>query len=324
MEREVVRSARRAAGAAACALAGALAAPAAAGAVAVNLHVEAGGTALAPGDAQVARSIATPTTHNPGCHGSGKPASITGATPLGALVAAQDWRLELKPIEISDEFSFGLFVCGIGGFSGSSDAYWLYKVNHVSPDVGGDAYKAHTGDDVLWFFQNTETGQNTGDELVVYAPARARPGEPVEVTVTAFGFDGKGKPAAGATVLANGAANATTDTAGKARITFGREGYLWVRAGRGPDVPSAVVKVCVRADLERCAPVRGKRIYGTVFDDRVRGTPGRDLIDTGGGDDVINVRGGRLDRVFCGPGTDLVRASRKDHVAGDCEDVRRR
>src|SRR5512132_2049508 len=204
MPRDAISPARRAAITGACLLAGALAAPAAAGAAAVNLQVEASGKALAPGYGQVARSISVPTAHSTGCNGSGKPASVTGATPLGALVAAQDWQPPLKPLQVSDEFSFGLFVCSIGGFAGSDDAFWLYKVDHVSPEVGGDAFRVRNGDDVLWFFQNTKTGENTGDELVLDAPARARPGEPVDVTVSAYGFDGKRKPAAGATVLAKG------------------------------------------------------------------------------------------------------------------------
>jgi RTX calcium-binding nonapeptide repeat (4 copies) len=324
MARDVGGSARRAAIAAALALVGALAAPPAAGAVAVNLHVEAGGSALAPGDGQVARSISTTTAHNARCSGSGQSASITGATPLGALVAARYWRPDLEPLEISDQFSFGLFLCSAGGFFGSSNAFWLYKVNHVSPETGGDSFRVHTGDDVLWFFENTETGENTGDELAIDAPARARPGEVVQVSVSAFSFDGKRKPAAGATVGARGGGRATADAVGRAQMTISQEGYLGLRASLGSDIPSPVLKICVDADLARCAPERGNRIYGTALNDRVSGTPGRDVIRTGAGDDVINVRGGRLDRVYCGPGTDLVRASRKDHVAGDCEKVRRR
>jgi hypothetical protein len=316
-------SARRAAAAAACLLAVALTAPAAAGAVVVNLHVEAGGKALAPGYGQVTRTMPVTTTHRASCNGSGRDVALTGPTPLGALVAAQGWLKGLRPVEVSDEFSFGLFVCGVGGFNGSSDAYWLYKVNHVAPEVGADAYKARTGDDVLWYFQNTKTGENTGDELALDVPARARPGQAVDATVTAFDPTGKRKPAAGASLLAQGGATATTGADGHARITFSGEGYRWVRASRGTDIPSPLVKVCVQP-LDRCAPARPKRIYGTGLADRVRGTRGRDLVRTGAGDDVINVRGGRVDRVFCGSGRDLVRASRGDHVARDCEEVRRK
>src|SRR5436190_4659373 len=225
MQREVVRSGRRAAAAAVLVLVGALAAPAAAGAVAVNLHVEAGGNALAPGTGQVTRTISATTAKNASCHGSGNTATVRGATPLGALIAATSWDAGLRPLEVSDEFSFGLFVCSIGGFAGSSDAFWLYKVNHVSPEIGSDAFRVRTGDDVLWFFENTKTGENTGDELVTDAPARARPGDPVEVTVTAFDFAGTRKPAAGATVAASGGADAVTNASGQASVVFDREGY---------------------------------------------------------------------------------------------------
>src|SRR5262245_41770901 len=72
MATDVVGAARRAAIATALALVGALAVPAAGGAVAVNLHVEAGGRPLDPGDGQVARSISTTTAHNARCSGSGR------------------------------------------------------------------------------------------------------------------------------------------------------------------------------------------------------------------------------------------------------------
>jgi len=322
MSKDVLRSARRAAATAGCLTIALLAAPGAAGAVTVNLHVEAGGKALAGGTGQVTRTLSAKTTKSSACHGSGKPVTLNGPTSLGALAAAQNWQRGLAPVGISDEFSFGLFVCSVDGFFGSSDAFWLYKVNHVSPEIGGDAYRNRTGDDVLWFFQNTETGQNTGDELVVEAPARARPGEPVDVAVSAYSFDGKRRPAAGATVAAKRSSSVTTDASGHARVSFGGQGYLWVRAARGFDVPSSLVRVCVRSNVSRCAPSRGQRIYGTELGDRIRGTSGRDVVNGGAGDDVINVRRGRTDRVFCGRGVDLVRASRKDRVADDCEEVR--
>jgi hypothetical protein len=42
----------------------------------------------------------------------------------------------------------------------------------------------------------------------------------------------------------------------------------------------------------------------------------------GEGDDTIKVRGGRRDRVRCGPGDDTVTASATDRVAKSCEKVK--
>src|SRR3954451_9212240 len=193
MQIVVSRPGRRAVLAAACALAGTLVAPAAASAAAdavANLHVEAGGKVLTAGAGFVADTGHVQTANTQSCHGSGHEATLSGPTALGALATAERWHSALRPLAVSDEFSFGLFVCGVGGFNGSDNAFWLYKVNHVSPEVGADAFKVHNGDDVLWYFQNTSTGENTRDELAVRASARARPGAPVDVKVVAFSFDG--------------------------------------------------------------------------------------------------------------------------------------
>lgn len=51
---------------------------------------------------------------------------------------------------------------------------------------------------------------------------------------------------------------------------------------------------------------------------------GEDRVDGGSGRDSITVSGdGRVDRVQCGPGKDVVYADPVDRVARDCETVRR-
>jgi uncharacterized protein DUF4430/hemolysin type calcium-binding protein len=327
MQIVVSRPGRRAALAAACALVAVLVTPTAASAATdavAKLHVEAGSKVLDAGAGFVADTGHVQTAHTQSCNGSGHEATLSGPTALGALVTAERWRSGLRPLAVSDEFNFGLFVCGIGGFNGSDQAFWLYKVNHVSPEVGADAFRVKNGDDVLWYFQNTATGENTGDELAVRVPARAKPGVPVDVKVLAFSFDGSRSAAAGATVIWKGGGQTTADADGNARITFDRAGYPWVRAGRGQDISSSLVKVCVNEDLHRCAPRRGLRIFGTEEADRIVGTAGRDVVSSGSGDDVVNVRGARFDKVRCGDGHDLVRADRNDRAASDCEEVRRK
>jgi Ca2+-binding RTX toxin-like protein/DNA-binding beta-propeller fold protein YncE len=65
------------------------------------------------------------------------------------------------------------------------------------------------------------------------------------------------------------------------------------------------------------------RIFGQGGNDTLFGNLGPDLVDGGAGDDRINVVRGEIDTVRCGPGRDVVFADPADHVAGDCESVRR-
>jgi hypothetical protein len=139
------------------------------------------------------------------------------------------------------------------------------------------------------------------------------------VTVYAYNFSGARKPAAGSRVLFGERAT-VADAAGRARgrLTDGEA----VRAGRRGDIPSAAVPVCVTEDVEDCPPVLGKRIYGGEGADRIRGTPGLDVVRSGRGNDRIDVRGGAEDRVRCGPGRrDRVRLLSDDRATSDCEIV---
>ena len=103
---------------------------------------------------------------------------------------------------------------------------------------------------------------NTGAELELVAPARARTGRRFEITVYAYDSAGRRTPAANARIFGL-VGEATTDARGKAAIIASGEGGLRLRAARGPDVPSAPVRVCIREVLSRCPAVRGQRIYGT-------------------------------------------------------------
>src|SRR5919109_596584 len=87
--------------------------------------------------------------------------TVQGPTALGILRYAETRVRALRPVSVSDQFSFGLFVCGIGSFRGNATKFWLYKVNHVTPSVGADHFHLKKGDQVLWYFQDTVTGQNT-------------------------------------------------------------------------------------------------------------------------------------------------------------------
>jgi Domain of unknown function (DUF4430)/RTX calcium-binding nonapeptide repeat (4 copies) len=302
----------------------ALAAPSAATAapVTADLRVEAGGKTLVPGYSYKTDTTSIPTDRRqPACGGTGAHKTIQNPTALGSLIDASRSRAALRPLGVSDRFSFGLLVCGVGPFMATESAFWLYKVNHVSPEVGADQFRIKNGDDVLWYLSDSSKNQNTGDELVVQAPVRVRQGAPVQVRVSAYSFDGKRTPAAGARVTF-GQNSVVTDANGVATAQAGDAGTIVFRAGRGADIPSTPVKTCVGESLSDCSPVRGKRLYGSPRADRLSGGRGPDLITAGAGRDRIDVRGGRRDRVRCGPGRDRVRLGRNDSARG-CEIVLR-
>jgi hypothetical protein len=285
--------------------------------VMAELRVEAGGKALAPGNALVTGTARVETFRS--CGGSGNAVTVPGPTALGLLEFGEKIYPDARPVGISDEFDFGLFVCRIGDFTGSNTAFWLYKVNHKSPEVGGDQFTLKRGDHVLWFFHNPARGSNIGDELFLRTPPRVKPGQTFTATVFAFNTNGTPRRVAGATI--GGEANATTDPQGEAEITPSESGFLTLRATRFGDIPSERVNVCVNSDLSKCAARRGERIFGTNGPNRIVGTLGRDVIISRGGNDRIDARGGGLDRIRCGAGFDFVRAGPRDLVAGTCNKV---
>jgi uncharacterized protein DUF4430 len=298
---------------------GALTATAEAQPVAAGLRVEASTTTLAPEVTYLSDTARLQTDTRPACGGSGNPVTAAGPTALGLLAFAGRDNGRLRPLGVSDRFSFGLFVCGVGDFVGGNTSYWLYKVNHVSPEVGGEQFALKSGDQVLWYFVDSTAGRNTGDELELVAPVRARPDQSFEVKVNTVSSSGKRTPAAGAEVA--GESVQVTNAQGKARVFVDHDGLVKLRATRRPDVASPTVAVCVNAHLSRCSAVRGQQIVGTDGRDSIVGSAGPDLVRARDSRDRVNVRGGGRDRVSCGDGVDRVRADRGDRLSSDCEEV---
>lgn len=259
-------------------------------------------------------------TLEPSCGGSGEATTVEGPTALSVLVDAAGVNRALRPLGITDKFDFGLLVCAIGGTRASDEAFWLYKVNHVAPEVGADQQPVGAGDEVLWYYSNTANGRNTGDELSLDAPARANASGSFDVRVTAYDFAGKRTPAANA-IVRYGRERVTTDEDGVARVTAGEGGGLRLRAVRGVDVASAVERVCVADTLSDCPATPGLSLNGTGDGDRLKGTKRPDLVRAYGGNDRIDVRGGGRDIVRCGRGRDVVLMSGRDFAARDCEIV---
>jgi RTX calcium-binding nonapeptide repeat (4 copies) len=309
-----------------CALAIVLALPATASAnsVGANLRVEATNGKVLADITQYTSPAAVKADHRarcfgPGSGGSGHRVKVPNPTALGLLVDALPHVPALRPLLLTDHFSFGLGVCGIGGYRGGHpDPFWDVLRDHVAAQVGGDHVKVHDGDQILWYLAPSYPA---GDELVLRAPARATPGKPVTATVFAYGDDGKPTSAAGVRIDSG---TAPTDAGGQTELVFPSAGRYSIQATRAGDIPSNMATVCVAKELSGCPVHRGRTIFGGPGKDEIRGTGGPDRIFAGAGNDRIAARFGGADRIACGPGDDVVYAFPNDIVRRSCEKVIRR
>lgn len=230
---------------AACALALILVLSSAAIAVAkgplANMRVVAGQKVLAD-KTFGASTTSVPTSKAADCFGkesvgSGKAVKVDGPTPLGMLATAARTTQSLRPLLVTDAFSFGLGLCAIGGIEPQGEGFWQLRVNHKAPSVGGDAVKLKSGDEVLWYLA---TGFPAAEELWLKAPRKAMAGEDFEVRVFAYDEKGKRKPAAGVKVSG---ADGPTDAKGVAEVTLNGPTRLIARHGKY--IPSNRAAVCV-------------------------------------------------------------------------------
>jgi hypothetical protein len=304
---------------AACVLTATVAAPATAAPITAKVRVEAAGKALDRGFRYVTDTTTLTTSKTPACAGSGEEKTINGPTALGALVDAADYNARLRPVEVSDQFAFGLFVCGVGGHQ-SDDSFWGLRVNHAEAQVGGARYALQPDDEVMWT-HITFDGPNSGSELVLESDDRTvQVGEPVEVQVLAYGAEGNSTPAEGVTL----ASGVKTDAEGRAELVFDAASRPTVRGTRGNDIPTEPKRFCIWATVvTECESFTRERTVGTELPDRIVGIAAPEFVLGRGGNDVIRVRGGGADIVKCGTGRDVVRADSRDRVGGGCERVKR-
>jgi hypothetical protein len=205
-----------------------------------QLRVVAGSKVLAEEPVSAAGGVRVKTSPQATCFGagtggSGKAVPVKGPSALSALVQASKSTPSLRPLRLTDAFSFGLGLCGVGQAKATKKLSWYLKVDHVSPQVGGEAAKVHAGDEVLWAL----APYPYPDELSLVAPRVVNAGEPFQVQVFAYDEKGKKKPVAGATVTG---ASAPTGSDGKATVTLQSAGTLFARHGK--DIPSNGAFVC--------------------------------------------------------------------------------
>jgi len=187
-------------------------------------------------------TTAVPTSRRAVCFGresvgSGKNVRIAGATPLGLLAQAARSNRALRPLLVTDAFSFGLGLCSIGGYEPKGEGFWQLRIGHKASTLGGDAVKLKPRDEVLWYLTAGFPGP---EELSLRAPRRVEKGARFRVRVLAYSEKGKAKPVAGAKV--SGAA-ARTDAKGYTAVSLRRPVRLIARDGRS--IPSNRVPVCV-------------------------------------------------------------------------------
>jgi hypothetical protein len=236
---------------AACALAFALALSTAAVAVAkgvpADLRVVGSGGKVLAEKTLITSTTSVPTSPKATCFGkgtggSGKAVTVKGPTALGLLAEAAKSTAALRPLLVTDAFDFGLGLCGIGGSEATSKVSWYLKVNHVNPELGGEAVKLRSGDEVLWAL----AAFPYPDELVLVAPDRVSVGQPFGVRVFAYDEKGRKKPAAGVTVTG---ADGPTGGDGRTTVALQRPGRLIARHGK--DIPSNRESVCVGGKCPR-------------------------------------------------------------------------
>ncbi|HET8863746.1 MAG TPA: hypothetical protein VFM94_10910 [Solirubrobacterales bacterium] len=218
--------------------------------VPASLRVVGGGGKVLAEKALKTGTVSVPTSRKATCFGkgtagSGKAATIKGATALGLLGQAARSTKSLQPLLLTDAFDFGLGICGVGGYRATSKLSWYLKVNHENPELGGDAVKLKAGDEVLWAL----AAYPYPKELSLTAPFSAHPGEPFQVSVFSYDDKGRKRPAAGATVTG---ASGPTDAAGHATVTLSEVTTLTAR--RGKDIPSDSDTV-VMCDASGACPI---------------------------------------------------------------------
>jgi hypothetical protein len=301
------------------------AAPALAGTTTAQLRVVNTAGATLADQSQVTGDVTIQTDPGATCFGppggSGSNVSVPGPSALGIVKDASASNGSLRPLSVTDQFGFGLGVCGIGGFSFNQGdtASWYLKVNHVGATVGGDQYLLKAGDDVLWYLS---PGYPYPNELQLVAPTTAKSGVPFTVTVYSYSDSGVRSPVAGALVT-----GADLPTASNGSTTVQLTRSVALQALHGADIPSnQEIVACVPSTQSACGPaqkVARHRIIGTNGADYIKGSPGPDLVRARASTDRVNTRGGLSDIVNCGRGRDKAVVDSTD-ITRRCEKVIRK
>jgi hypothetical protein len=289
---------------------------------------------LDPGTTYVVGPEKVKTDPNADCNfggqgGSGQTYPFETPTALSLLQAGAEGRGSLNPLSITDEFGFGLAICGIGAVDDQESTFWYLKKNHQELAVGADQEPVSKGDELLIYLAPDNFPAPNPPELELTAVARAVPGD--ELTVSAIQHSCTTDPNTFEVTCASAPAEGVTVSGGSEPVTTGADGTATViaadgkkmklAASRADSIPAEVLSVCLDEDLSSCPAKRGERIVGRNKGDRIKGTKGADVIRARGGNDRIDVRSGGPDRIDCGSGKDRVRGGVDPVKTRGCERV---
>ena len=131
--------------------------------------------------------VTVPTRPDADCFGppggTGAEFSYEKPNALTLLATAGRTTKSVAPLSLTDQFGFGLGVCGIGGVEATDTSFWYLKSNHEEATVGADQLEIHDGDEILYYLSPNNYPDPNPAELELQAPARAQAGQPFSVTV---------------------------------------------------------------------------------------------------------------------------------------------
>ncbi|MDX6583156.1 MAG: hypothetical protein QOI10_2340 [Solirubrobacterales bacterium] len=310
--------------------------------VTAHLRVLTPDRVLDPGTTYIVdEGVTVPTRPDADCFGppggSGTEFTYDKPNALSLLATAGRTTKAVSPLSLTDQFGFGLGICGIGGIAAKSgESFWYFKANHEEASVGADQLEIHNGDEVLFYLAPDDFPNPNPAELELKAPPRAKAGQPFTVSVIEHKCvtdQNTGEttctsgPAAGASV-SGGGLPVQTGADGTAQVSVADVSAATLAATRGTDIPSEALATCVGPEADSCPAERGITLVGSPQGDSIKGTAGDDSIRSRGGDDNVDLRKGGADQVNCGKGDDTVRIKRKFAndglvIKGSCERVRR-
>jgi hypothetical protein len=268
--------------------------------------------------------------------GSGASASYDTPNALSVLASAASADKKIGPLLLTDQFGFGLGICGIGGQEAKpGQSFWYFKLNHEESATGADQTAVRKGDEALFYLAPDDFPNPNPAELELSAPAGVKAGGPFSIKViehkcvtdqTTFETTCSSGPANGVKVT-GGDETATTGPDGTATVIIGDVGVATLQATRGTDIPSEALETCVGPERDSCPKERGERIVGSAESDKIKGTSGLDEIRALAGNDKIDARKGGADTINCGAGKDTVQIKRKTAgaglvIKGNCEKVK--
>ncbi len=219
-----------------------------------------------------------------GTGGSGQKVDVPGGSALAQLVDGGRADRDLRPLSVSDNFDFGLALCGIGEAVSPQTGYFYLKTNHVASQTGGDLTEVGRGDEVLWYLIE-DFNDPIPDELELTAPihrqvGRGRVREGRLLRRRRDEVPGRGR---------DGDRCRRADRRRREDDGLAAADVLELTATREGSIPSNEEAVCTTKPAQ-CPAGYTATIAGTGGDDKVATGRDAETVLAGGGDDRISAQ----------------------------------